>query len=359
MTRYRTERVKKFRPKTTTKTRQYESTIPVSKTRQVPVTSYDRSTDVHYFNTPVDGSEQLKYGKDVKFYNEDGVPYTREEWIKENRNITTLKPHGISRDNLTARTSFKEEHYDEQETVLLDEEYEVDGLEIYYEEEQVPYTVENKVAYEVAVRKPYKIAKRVPYDVQVTRVPVTKYVDEEYTVIEKEDYEVEVTRQVPRTVIEDETYKKAKVIYVDEDYEQSYLAPKEIQVKEYYTEESQVPYTVTRQIPGADVQEAYTVDKLVERTEYDTHRYQIPQVKTSTVYDTFNFQTSEQVPTTTEQTYDYQVEKRLPIYRRRRVPVYSEEEIEHSTSRVVPHTKLVKSIETHSHTLDQENEHAH
>ena len=103
----------------------------------------------------------------------------------------------------------------------------------------------------------------------------------------------------------------------DEDYEQSYLAPKEIQVKEYYTEEEQVPYTETREIPGPDVQEAYTVDKVVERTEYDTHRYQIPQVKTSTVYDTFNFQTSEQVPTTTTATYDWQVGKRSPIYRTR------------------------------------------
>lgn len=359
MTKYRTERVKKFRPKTTTKTRQVESTIPVSKTRQVPVTSYDTSTDVHYFNTPVDGTEQLKYGKNVQFYNEDGVPYTREEWIKENRNITTLKPYGISRDNLTARTSFEEEHYDEEETVLLDEEYEVEGLEVYYEEVQVPYQVENKVAYTVNVRKPYKVAKTVQYDVKVTRVPVTKYIDEEYQTTEKEDYEVEVSRQVPRTVIEEETYKKAKVIYVDEDYEQSYVAPKVIQVKENYTEESQVPYTITRQIPGADVQEAFTVDKVVERTEYDTHRYQIPQVKTSTIYDTFNFQTSEQVPTTTEQTYKWQVGKRTPVYRRRRVPVYGEEEIEHTTSRVVPNTKLVKSIETHSHTLDQENEHAH
>lgn len=192
---------------------------------------------------------------------------------------------------------------------------------------------------------------------QVTRVPVTKYIDEEYQTTEKEDYEVEVSRQVPRTVIEDETYKKATVIYVDEDYEQSYVAPKEIQVKEYYTEESQVPYTITRQIPGADVQEAFTVDKVVERTEYDTHRYQIPQVKTSTVYDTFNFQTSEQVPTTTEKTYKWQVGRSNPVYRRRRVPVYGEEEIEHTTSRVVPNTKLVKSIETHAHTLD--NEHAH
>lgn len=61
---------------------------------------------------------------------------------------------------------------------------------------------------------------------QVTRVPVTKYIDEEYQTTEKEDYEV--SRQVPRTVFDEETYKVAKVIYVDEDYEQSYVAPKEI-----------------------------------------------------------------------------------------------------------------------------------
>lgn len=120
-----------------------------------------------------------------------------------------------------------------------------------------------------------------------------------------------------------------------------------------------MPYTVTRtrKVPTTR-QEAYTVDKVVERTEYDTHRYQVPVVTTSTVNDTFNFQTSEQVPTTSYETYDWQVGKRIPVYRNRRVPVYSEEEIEHTTSRVVPNTKLVKSIETHSHTLDQEN-HGH
>jgi len=351
-TAYRTERVKKFRPVTKTKTRQVESTVPESKTRQVPFTVYENNPDVHYFNTPVDGTEQIKYGKNVQLENEDGVPYNRELWITEDRPTTNLRRHGISRDNLTARTEYKEEHYEEDKTVLIDEEYEEKALEVYYEEVQVPYETQPQEAYTVNVRKPYKIAKRVPYE-KVTRVPVTKYIDEEYETTEKQDYQV--TRRVPRVVYEDETYQVEKVIYVDEDYEQSYLRPKQIETIENYTEESQVPYTVTRQVPTTR-QQAYTVDKLVERTEYDTHKYQIPQVKTSTVYDTFNYQTSEEVPTTEDRTYRYQVQKRVPVFRNRRGANGREED---TARRLVPKTELVKVIDTHSHVLDQENEHAH
>jgi hypothetical protein len=85
----------------------------------------------------------------------------------------------------------------------------------------------------------------------------------------------------------------------------------------------------------------------------------VPQVKTSTVYDTFNFQTSEQVPTTEDVTYNYQVGKRVPVYRHRKVPVIRERVEEHTTSRHVPNTELVKVLDNHSHVLDQENEHAH
>ena len=354
-TQYRTERIKKYRPITKTKTRQVPSTVPETKTRQVPFTVYDNNPNVHYFNTPVDGTETIKYGKTTQHENEDGVPYNRELWLKEDRPITTLRPHGIARDNFTARTEFREEHYEEDKTVLIDEEYEEKGFEVYYEEVQVPFEVQPQEAYTVIVRKPYKVAKRVPYE-KVTKIPVTKYIDEEYETTEMQDYQV--TRRVPRVEYVDETYKKEKVIYVDEDYEQAYVAPKEVQVLENYTEESQVPYTVTKKVPTTR-QQAYTVDKLVERTEYDTHLYQVPEVKTSTVYDTFNFQTSEQVPTTVDKTYEYQVGKQIPVYRHRRVPILGDEEIEHTESRIVPNTELVKIIDTHSHVLDEENEHAH
>ena len=354
-TRTRSKQVKKFRPKTTTKTRQVESTITEPKVRQVASTYYENNPDVHYFNVPREGVQSTKNGVSEKYFNEDGVPYYRTKWIKEDKPITTHIPHGIARDNLTARTRYMDQHYDEEKTVLIDEEYEVAGLEVYYETETEEYTVENKVPYTVDVRVPYKVATQVPYE-KVSRVPVTKYVDEEYETTEVEDYDV--SYQVARTVYDDEEYQVPRVIYVDEDYEQAYTAPKTIQVKEHYTEEKQVPYTVLRKVPTTR-EEEYEVDRIVNRTEYDTLRYQIPRIKEDTVYDTFHYGTSTQVPTTTEQTYNWQVGKRVPVYRSRRVPTYTVEEQEHTTYRDLPRTELVKTLENHSHTLDRETSHDH
>jgi len=127
-TRYREEKVKKFRTITENKTRQVPSIIKEDRKRQVPVTKYENNPNKWDINVPVDGTHQFMNAETWKLFNEDGVAYDKTLWVNEERPVTVIDPYTIERDNLTAVTSFKDEHYQVDKTVYIDEDYTEDRL---------------------------------------------------------------------------------------------------------------------------------------------------------------------------------------------------------------------------------------